>query len=69
MPGFIRSPPTLAVCDVAHSVLSLRMRPEGISHTFLVLLESSFVLLLKIISNLNLFLLDLHLVYYSKIDN
>ena len=42
IPGFIRSPPTLAVYDVAHSLPlggagrgspSLRMRPEGISHT------------------------------------
>ena len=50
IPGFIRSHSTLAVYDVAHSLPlggvdgvfpSLRMRPEGISHTPLVLLESS----------------------------
>ena len=41
--GFIRSPPTVAVCDVAHCLSyqkvqvgifsSLRIRPEGMSHT------------------------------------
>ena len=43
IPGFVRSPPTLAVQDVAHSLPrggvgshSLRLRPEGISHTSLV---------------------------------
>ena len=49
IPGFIWSPRTLAVYDVTHSLPlgdigrgfpSLRMRPQGISHTSLVLLES-----------------------------